>query len=79
MPACSAPHEKIATGYAADDARRLGEARPHLCRRAASRTTCRALPARPQARRATCFVYMIAGAKVRAPAAAMALIERVRP
>jgi uncharacterized protein YecE (DUF72 family) len=34
--------------------------------------------ARDWAKRGDAFIYMISGAKVRAPAAAMALIERVK-
>ena len=48
-------------------------------RRAVRRTTSSASIPKPAAKKKRdVFVYMIAGAKVRAPAAAMALIERVR-
>ena len=35
-------------------------------------------PASPEPARRDVFIYMISGAKVRAPAAAMALIERLK-
>ena len=71
--------EKEKTGY--PRARSTpGRSAPKLGRRAARRTILR--PSRRQVdagkAKRDVFIYMISGAKVRAPAAAMALIERLK-
>ena len=71
--------EKLKAGYPpkaldawAERARRPG-------RKAASRPTCRASTKRPRRKQPRdVFVYFIHEAKLRAPAAAMALIERLK-
>ena len=70
--------EKEKTGYPAEGARRLGEARdrPGPAGGAPDDLATVAGAAPPKKPRDV-FVYMISGAKVRAPAAAMALIERL--
>ena len=64
-------------GYAAADARRLGGARPRLGRGRRCPTGSRRSRRRPGAAARDVFLYVISGAKVRNPAAAMALIERL--
>ena len=71
--------EKEKTGYPPARARCLGQARAGLGerRRAGRSLDHRRAHARRKAKRDV-FIYMISGAKVRAPAAAMALIERLK-
>ena len=77
--ACSAPSEKVKTGYppaALDD---LGQAGAGLGRgRRAGRSADDRRAGAPPKQPRDVFIYMISGAKVRAPAAAMALIERLK-
>ncbi len=70
--------EAIATGYAADAlAAWAGRARAWAEGRAPSDLPT-IVPPMPSKSKRDVFIYMISGAKLRAPAAAMALIEQVR-
>ena len=66
------------TGYTPEALDDLGEARADAGPTAARPPTCRPSRRRRSSKtKRDVFIYMISGAKVRAPAAAMALIEKL--
>jgi uncharacterized protein YecE (DUF72 family) len=70
--------EEIDTGYAAADLDRWSDRAKRFAAGGAPDDLVRFHPKAAAKKKRDVFVYMIAGAKVRAPSAAMALIERVK-
>ena len=78
MRGCRRARTTVKTGYPPKAARRLGRTGPDLGRRRRAGGSAARRSAKPKKAPRDVFVYFIHEGKVRAPAGAMALIERVK-